>query len=269
MVMPLGDEAPTRIVPFVNFGLIALNVLVYVVQLSRPEVFTTAWAATPFEITHNVDLAGAIPVDGLSRVGDLAPRGDRDIAAVIEQAPIPIPVWLTLFSAMFMHGGTLHLAGNMLYLWIFGDNVEEVLGHRRYLIFYLICGLAASFAQIVIAPNSVIPTLGASGAIAGVMGAYVVWFPRNQVRVLLVRVVTLVPALVVIGFWIAMQVFMGLNSLRDAGQAGGVAYMAHAGGALAGVAIGFTLRPRAREFDPIDTSLGWPRQPDHLQARRW
>lgn len=269
MVMPLGDETRTRIVPVVNLALIGLNVLVYLIQLSRPEVFTTAYAATPYEITHNVDLAGAVPVDGLSRVGDLAPRGDPEIATVIEQAPIAFPVWLTLFSALFMHGSPLHLAGNMLYLWIFGDNVEEVLGHRRYVLFYLVCGLAASFAQILIAPDSVIPTLGASGAIAGVMGAYVVWFPRNQVRVLLGRTIALLPALVVIGFWIALQVLMGLNSLADAGRGGGVAYMAHAGGAFAGVGLAFLFRARARPLDPVDTRLGWTRLTEGHQARRW
>ena len=142
------------------------------------------------------------------------PTGRRVIAVeerpvAIPHAPSQIPVWLTLFTAMFLHGSPMHLIGNMLYLWIVGDNVEEVLGPIRYIIVYLACGLAGSLAQIAAGPDSIIPTLGASGAIAGIMGAYVIWFPHNMIRVLLFRFITVLPAVVVIGGWILLQIFLG------------------------------------------------------------
>src|SRR5262249_32253834 len=168
MVMPLGDENPTRIVPVVNYGIIALNVLVFILQQSRPESFTIAYAATPYEISHNVDIDRPVVVSHDSAVQDISARvrlQPQDQG--IPQAPVPFPVWFTLFTSMFMHGGLAHLGGNMLYLWIFGDNVEEALGHVRYLLVYVACGLAASLAHVAMGPNSLIPSLGASGAIAG------------------------------------------------------------------------------------------------------
>jgi membrane associated rhomboid family serine protease len=145
----------------------------------------------------------------------------------------------------------------MLYLWIFGDNVEEVLGHWRYLLVYLACGLAASLAQIATAPSSLIPTLGASGAIAGVMGMYLVWFPHNQVRVLVFRFITVMPALLVIGLWIVMQIVLGMGDLDAAGEGGGVAYAAHVGGAVAGIVFGLIYRDRALALGAPPTTLGW------------
>jgi membrane associated rhomboid family serine protease len=145
----------------------------------------------------------------------------------------------------------------MLYLWIFGDNVEEVLGHVRYLLVYLACGLAASLAHIALAPNSLIPTLGASGAIAGVMGMYVIWFPHNQVRVLVIRTITWMPALLVIGLWIVMQLVLGMGELSAAAQRGGVAYAAHVGGAAAGIVFGVVYRSRARALEERPSDLGW------------
>ncbi len=143
---------------------------------------------------------------------------------------------------MFMHGGFAHIAGNMLYLWIFGDNVEHRFGHVRFLIFYLVSGLAASAAQIATGPDSVIPNLGASGAISGVLGAYIVLFPRNRVNaVFFVRIIT-VPAMLVIGMWAVMQFISGAGEIGQAGQAGGVAYAAHIGGFIAGVLMGLLSR---------------------------
>jgi membrane associated rhomboid family serine protease len=148
----------------------------------------------------------------------------------------------TLFSSMFMHAGWLHLFGNMLYLWIFGDNVEDNFGHVKFLIFYLLCGLAAIFAQLAFNLDSTVPNLGASGAIAGVLGAYILLFPRGQVRVLMGRVVIPMPALVVIGFWIVLQLVSGVGSISNTAETGGVAYMAHIGGFFAGLLFTFLLR---------------------------
>ena len=162
MVLPLGDVAPTRIVPVANYSLIALNVLMYLFQLSMGSQFSTAFAATPYEITHNEDINRpfVMPLPQVEDPLELPVR--RDLPdRVIPQGPVPFPVWLTLITAMFLHGSPLHLAGNMLYLWIFGDNVEEVLGSVRYVLIYLLCGLTGSLAQIAAAPDSLIPTLGA------------------------------------------------------------------------------------------------------------
>ena len=247
MVLPLGDSAPTRIVPIVTYSLIAANVVMFLVQLQRGPQFTTSYAATAYEITHDEDIDRPFR---LPMPGDDDPDGGPDRTGmeplVIQQGPVPFPVWLTLFTAMFLHNGPLHLAGNMLFLWIFGDNVEEVLGSARYLVVYLCCGLAAGIAQVLAAPESYIPTLGASGAVAGVMGAYLVWFPHNAVRVLVFRFITELPAAVVIGLWIALQVWMGLGSIGRLGHVGGVAYMAHIGGAAVGIAVALLFQDRAR-----------------------
>jgi membrane associated rhomboid family serine protease len=143
---------------------------------------------------------------------------------------------------MFMHGGLLHLGGNMLFLWIFGDNVEEAMGHLKYLVFYLLCGVAAALAQILINLDSQIPSLGASGAISGVLGAYLVLFPRQRVRVLLVRTITHMPAIAVIGMWIVFQFINGIGQLARTEETGGVAYAAHIGGFVAGLLLVWVFR---------------------------
>jgi membrane associated rhomboid family serine protease len=258
MVMPLGDEQKTQIVPIVNYAIIALNVLVFLLQQSRPEEFTIAYSATPYEITHNRDIDRPVvltrDVAEQDAIGRMRLRPEEQ---AIPQAAIPFPVWFTLFTSIFMHGGFAHLGGNMLYLWIFGDNVEEVLGHVRYLLVYLACGLSASLAHIAMAPDSLIPSLGASGAIAGVMGMYLIWFPKNQVRVLALRTITLMPALLVIGLWIVMQLVLGMGELSTAGQQGGVAYAAHIGGAAAGIVFGLVYRDKARTLAERPSDLGW------------
>jgi membrane associated rhomboid family serine protease len=159
---------------------------------------------------------------------------------------LPLPV-LTIFTSMFMHGGLVHLAGNMLYLWIFGNNVEDTLGHTRYLVFYLLSGIAAALAQTLVGPSSVVPMVGASGAISGVLGAYLVLFPGARVTTLIIlgfffRLVQ-IPAMVVLGFWIVLQVLNGLGSF---GSSGGVAFFAHIGGFVAGMGLLYVLRPRSR-----------------------
>ena len=207
-MFPVGDDnSARRSVPVVTFILIAINVLVFLLELAAGDSFIEAWSVVPRRFLSD-------------------PIGDS----------------ITLFTAMFMHGGWLHLFGNMLYLWIFGDNVEDRFGHLLYLVFYLVCGLAATFSQILFDPGSSIPNLGASGAIAGVLGAYLVLFPQKQIRVLVGRRMTQMPALIVIGFWIVLQFINGIGSIAATAETGGVAYMAHIGGFVAGLILAFVMR---------------------------
>jgi membrane associated rhomboid family serine protease len=238
MVLPLGDLQKTQIVPVVTYALIAINVLVFLLQQDQGEEFTLALAATPWEITHNTDIEEAQAKEVRNEERDRFGRVQIGIREVkLPHSPCPIPVRWTLLTSMFLHGSWMHLLGNMLYLWIVGDNVEEVLGPFRYLVVYLACGLVGSLAQIMVNPDSMIPTLGASGAIAGIMGMYVIWFPHNQIRVLVFRIITVLPAVIVIGGWIALQIWLGTNAIRQAGESGGVAYLAHVGGALTGIFV--------------------------------
>ena len=202
-MFPIGDDDTSRrTVPLVTYALIALNVLFFFVELSGGDAFIGKWAFVPSRFLAN-------------------PFGD----------------FLTLFTSMFMHAGWVHLGGNMLYLWIFGDNVEDRFGHIKFTIFYLLCGLAATFAQLAFSLGSNVPNLGASGAIAGVLGAYILLFPQGKVRVLQGQQVIQVPALIVIGLWIVLQFFSGIGSIANTAQTGGVAYMAHIGGFLAGICV--------------------------------
>jgi membrane associated rhomboid family serine protease len=243
MLFPLGDDNRSRtITPYVTYFLIGANILVFLYQL-MDESFTYGYSVVPYEISHGVDLIGEA---GYNRSGEMVKP---------PQSPGPTPIYLTFLSAMFMHGGFMHIAGNMLYLWIFGDNVEDSMGHVKFFIFYLICGIIASLTYVVFNPSSTIPSLGASGAIAGVLGAYLVLYPRQRVRVLLplgfFSQITDLPAIVVIGFWAVLQFFGGLGSIAETAQTGGVAYLAHVGGFLAGVVLVFLFRnrlaPSARE----------------------
>lgn len=238
MLFPISDDDRDLMSPaWVTISLLVANVLVFLYQLVDP-AFTAAFSAVPREITGNVDLIEASIVR--------SPRGPIEIP----QAPGPWPIQLTLLTSMFMHGGWAHLGGNMLYLWIFGDNVEHRFGGMKFLVFYLVSGLAASLAQIALAPDSVIPTLGASGAISGILGAYLVLFPRNQVMaVFLFRIVS-IPAVFVLGLWAVTQFFSGVGSLEHAGTTGGVAYAAHIGGFVAGVVAGVIARFTIREEPP-------------------
>jgi len=210
-MFPIGDDnSGRRTVPLVTYALIALNVLFFFVELSGGDAFIGKWAFVPGRFLAN-------------------PFGDS----------------LTLFTSMFMHAGWVHLGGNMLYLWIFGDNVEDRFGHLKFTIFYLLCGIAATFAQLAFSLVSKVPNLGASGAIAGVLGAYILMFPKGKVRVLQGQQVIQVPALIVIGLWIVLQFFSGIGSIADAAQTGGVAYMAHIGGFLAGFVLTFLFRGKS------------------------
>jgi membrane associated rhomboid family serine protease len=207
-MFPIGDDnSGRRLVPYVTYVLIALNVLFFLVELAGGDAFIGAWAFIPSRFLAD-------------------PGGD----------------FLTIFTSMFMHAGWVHIGGNMLYLWIFGDNVEDRFGHLQYLFFYLVCGIAATFAQLAFSIGSNVPNLGASGAIAGVLGAYLLLFPSRKVTVLLGYGVARMPALIVIGFWIVLQFFNGIGSIVVSTDTGGVAYMAHIGGFIAGLVLAVILR---------------------------
>jgi membrane associated rhomboid family serine protease len=222
-MFPIGDDDHKGgFPPVVTWALIALNVGAFLLEINRPEAalqsFIQAWGVVP-----------------------------REYAAARDLAPmIAAPFWSTLFTSMFLHGGWMHLGGNMLYLWIFGDNIERASGPVKFLIFYLVCGLAASAAHILFNLNSPIPAVGASGAISGVLGGYLLLFPKNRVRVLTRGGIAHVPAMVVLGFWIVLQFINGIGSVARTDETAGVAYMAHIGGFVAGLALVklFATRPR-------------------------
>jgi membrane associated rhomboid family serine protease len=252
MLFPIADENDDRrSTPWVNYVIILLNILVFVFLqgFGSNEKFTYAFSTVPYEIIHNEDVKQPVVIEDFS---------GRPIARIGLQ-PTPIPVYLTLLTSMFMHGGLAHIFGNMLFLWIFGDNIEDRLGHFRYLIFYLVCGVLAGlahvFSTVIFAGNSeaslLIPSLGASGAISGVLGAYILLFPTKRVTVLLSWFITQVPAFIAIGLWFVFQLISGLGMLGS--QQGGVAYAAHIGGFIAGLALikVFEIgRPRADEYIP-------------------
>jgi membrane associated rhomboid family serine protease len=256
MLFPIADENDDRrSTPWVNYSIILINILVFVFLqgLGSNERFTYAYSTVPAEIIsgHDIVTPDRILVD---------PSSGRRVEAPGLQ-PTPIPVFLTLITSMFMHGGLAHIFGNMLFLWIFGDNIEDRLGHFRYLIFYLVCGVLAGlayvFSTVIFAAGNeaslLVPSLGASGAISGVLGAYILLFPTKRVTVLISWFVTQVPAFVAIGLWFVFQLISGLGMLGSGSQQGGVAYGAHIGGFISGLALikVFEIgRPRADEYIP-------------------
>ena len=225
-MFPIGDDNTDRtITPIVNYAFLGINILVFVLLqgLGGNDAFTYAFSLVPKEITTGVDLTGVQVVrDSLGNSGE------------IKHYATPLPVYFNFLSSMFMHGSIAHIFGNMLFLWIFGDNLENLLGHVRYAIFYIVCGIAAATAQIIMGTDSIIPMLGASGAISGVLGGYVLLFPQRQVRAIIFNFLTTVPAFVAIGIWIVYQLIVGY--MTDPGT-GGVAYAAHIGGFFAGLAL--------------------------------
>ena len=213
-MIPIKDDIPSYRRPMVTMGLIIINIMVYLYQIIQGpyfQHFIVKYGAIPYEIMHGQELT--------------------------PQLSFPIP--LTLLSSMFLHGGLLHLIGNMLYLWIFGDNVEDKLGHLRFLIFYILSGLAGSMAHVLTSPGSQVPMIGASGAIAGILGAYLIRFPQSRIWTLIffgffIRTVR-IPAIFVLGFWFILQLLYGLPSIGA--QGGGVAWFAHIGGFLTGILL--------------------------------
>ncbi len=214
-MFPMGDDrGPGTGAPIVTIALIVLNVLAFFLELGQGsqgalQSFITAWGVVPREYSVGHDLPPLIP----------------------------LPFWSTLITSMFLHGGWMHLGGNMLYLWIFGDNIERAMGTARFLGFYLICGVVAGLAHIVFSGASAVPSVGASGAISGVLGGYLLLFPQNRVRVMTRGGIASVPAIVVLGFWIVIQVFSQIGSIAQTSDTGGVAYMAHIGGFAAGLVL--------------------------------
>ncbi|MCC6604055.1 MAG: rhomboid family intramembrane serine protease [Anaerolineae bacterium] len=233
-MIPIGDDNRDRtITPYVNYVLIAINLLVFVLfqGMGNNLEFTYAFSTVPQEIVTGEDL-----VTQSEQVRD---PSTGQVYVLPGLQPTPISVYITLLTSMFMHGGWAHILGNLLYLWIFGDNLEDRLGHGRYLLFYLLVGLLASlahvFTSVLIGDNLQIPSLGASGAIAGVLGGYLLLFPGRRVTVILVRIVTQVRAIFAVGLWFLLQLVGGLGVLG--GGSDGVAYAAHIGGFIAGLAL--------------------------------
>jgi len=239
MVFPLYDDNSDRTTtPIVNYILIGINILVFVFlqQLGTNDKFTYAFSTVPQEIITGRDVRTP------DRVVEEPVTGQQLLIPGLQ--PTPFSVYLTLIFSMFMHGGIAHIAGNMLFLWIFGDNVEDRMGHLRYLVFYLLTGVLASLAHVLVTvmfaadPSSLlVPSLGASGAISGVLGGYLVLHPKRRVTVILFRFLTDVPAYVAVGIWFGFQLISGLGVLGGGSQQGGVAYAAHVGGFVAGVAL--------------------------------
>lgn len=222
-MFPISDDNSDRVrTAYVNYALIAANIIVFIFfqGMGSNQAFLLSFSTVPGEIISGQDVV----FDEMGQLGRT-----------------PIPVYGTLLTSMFMHGGIAHLAGNMLYLWVFGDNLENRMGHQRYLAFYIICGLLASLAHIglsyITGKDLFVPSLGASGAISGVMGGYILLFPRNKVNVIAIGAIVSVPAVVSLGIWIALQLVNGLGMLGGTAEGGGVAYAAHIGGFIAGLLL--------------------------------
>lgn len=233
-MIPLSNpEVLHRSRPYVTIGLIAINALVFLYEFTLGSLETTQffyrWGLIPAELAGGQDYAML-----------LTSTGPVDIQS-------PVPAWGTVFSSMFIHGGFMHFVGNMLFLWVFGDNVEDRLGHVKYLFFYLACGVAAVWTQVAINTGSHVPNIGASGAIAGVLGGYLLLFPYSRINTLVMFyfiTIVRVPALILLGFWFALQFFSGVGSLGPSAPTSGVAYWAHIGGFVAG-ALGVAIYLKA------------------------
>lgn len=258
-MIPIKDyPGPRRRMPWVTWGIIAVNIAVFLYQISlgpAASTFMFAYAVVPVALVHG------IPQTSLSGVPPNLPFHT------------PNPVYLTLITSMFLHAGWLHIGGNMLFLYIFGDNVEDRMGHLPYLVFYLFCGIIASITQVAVNPGSSIPSLGASGAIAGVLAAYLVLFPTAGVRTIIFIVIfftiVTIPAFILIGLWFVLQFFDGIAALSTAQQGmGGVAYFAHVGGFVTGLVITLLFRSRLRP--PTTTSYPYiPRHPSSVGPNQW
>jgi membrane associated rhomboid family serine protease len=220
-MIPLRDRNPSATIPFVNFVLIGINLAVFIYELTLGD-----------DVGSLFMQYGVIP---------------RDVVFALSGTPVDPRPLLTLFTSMFLHGGWVHLIGNMLYLWVFGDNIEDKVGHGRYLIFYVVCGICATGLQVALGPNATLPTVGASGAISGVLAAYLIMFPKVRVLTIIPIFIFLqtaeLPAVVVLGMWFVIQFFNGLATVGRA-EMGGVAWWAHIGGFIAGLLLIFPFRRR-------------------------
>jgi membrane associated rhomboid family serine protease len=252
-MFPIRDDNPHFLTPYATYALIALNAAVW--------VLLQGFGTEPM-LSSSVCRLGLIPGELLQTV----PAGARfQVGANSVCVLGDTSAWYTVFTSMFMHGGWFHILGNMWFLWIFGNNVEDAMGHARFVVFYLLCGLAAAAAQTMTDPQSIVPMVGASGAIGGVMGAYVLLYPRVQVHMLIILgfyVTTIaVPAVLMLGYWFFLQLISGWSSIDSEG--GGVAFWAHIGGFVAGGVLVLVFRnPRLLEKHPYH---GWSRSP----SRSW
>ena len=238
MVFPVWDDNTDRTTfPWVNYAFIALNIFVFVVlqKLGSDTSFTYSFSTVPGEIMTGRDIVTS------ARIVEIPTGQSVQIPGLGET---PLSVYLTLFTSMFMHGGIAHIFGNMVFLWVFGDNIEDRLGHVRYVLFYLLCGVIASLAHVFTTAafageqsDLLVPSLGASGAISGVLGGYILLHPSRRVTVILFRFLTDVPAYVAIGIWFLFQLISGLGLLGGGSELGGVAYAAHIGGFIAGLVL--------------------------------
>ena len=234
MFLPIGDDnRDRRTTPYVNYLFIVLNIFVFVFfqGLSGDSRFTFAYATVPAEI-----LTGNDYVTNAQVFRD-AVTGQRFVMPGLQ--PTPIPIYLTLITSMFMHGGLAHIGGNLLFLWVFGDNIEDEMGHTNYFFFYLLCGVLAALAHVFssayFGQSVYIPSLGASGAISGVLGAYMLQHPTRSVHVWIFFFIVAVPAFLAVGIWFVFQLINGMGMLGGEESAGGVAYAAHIGGFIAGL----------------------------------
>jgi rhomboid family protein len=267
-VIPLRDANPTQRFPVVTIALIAANVAVFLLWQpsfgteQEQQAFYFCHAEIPWEVSHQENLAQGGLEARLALDADLGPGAGVAVQTLQRQECPNKSWWLSVFVAMFLHGGWLHLAGNMLFLWIFGNNVEDRLGYVVYPLFYILGGLAASALQLAIAPNSTIPSLGASGAIGGVLGAYIVLFPHARVLTLIIFffiTVIEVPAGVILAIWFVLQLFSGVGQLASEVNGGGVAYWAHVGGFAFGALVAWLFYRNRR--GPRPTVSGVPRWP--------
>ena len=236
MLFPIGDDNRERtITPYVNYLLILANILVFVFlqDFGNNIRFTYSYATVPEEIITGKDI--------VTKDQSFQDPASGQVYTIPGLGITPVSVYLTLLTSIFMHGSIAHIFGNMIFLWIFGDNIENRTGHLRYLIFYLICGILASLAHVysteAFGGNLLIPTIGASGAISGVLGAYILLFPRKRVSVILFYFITDMPAIAAIGIWFLFQLISGLGFLGSGAQGGGIAYGAHIGGFISGIIL--------------------------------
>lgn len=234
-MLPIGDDNSDRTrTPFVTYLLIAMNIFVFIYfqRMGADVDFTFSYSTIPAEILTGSDYV----TDDRVEVNPL----DGERYRIPGLGVTAVPVWFTLIISMFMHGGWAHLGGNMLYLWVFGDNIENRLGHLRYLFFYLLTGIIASLTHVLttrfLGHDMLVPSLGASGAISGVLGAYLMLYPMRRVHVFFIITIISVPALVALGLWIVFQIINGMGALGG-NEAGGVAYSAHIGGFIAGLVL--------------------------------
>ena len=294
-MIPISDgELKTKSRPYVNITLIIICIVVFIFQIMMTGIeedqFIVKYGLIPAELTQGVDFIwlsayGPLTTDGLqylTNAGYLPNVGVNILEAegYIVDASSPIPNVATVFTSMFMHGGLLHIIGNMLFLWVFGDNIEDKFGHFKYLLFYLASGIAAVALHIAIDTDSAVPLVGASGAIAGVLGAYIVLFPMSRVRTLVIFIIlpimVRIPAIILLGIWFLLQFFSGVGSLVPGAEGGGVAYWAHIGGFIVGIIVAFIYksikdqsRPRGPGGNDYDDVYVWSDdEPKYWRGRR-